>query len=86
LKIIWTPLFESDFQDLPKDVQSRAEKALRFLQDNPRHPSLRSKKMQGTRDIWEASVSASYRITFQITSDRLTLRQIGTHDILRKET
>jgi hypothetical protein len=49
------------------------------------HPSLRAKKIKGSQEIWEASVSMSYRMTYQLEGDRLTLRRIGTHDILKKE-
>jgi len=85
LHILWTPLFRRDFQDLPPDVQVRAERAIRLLAGNPRHPSLRSKKMQGVESIWEASVTLAYRITYEVSGETLVLRRIGTHDILRKE-
>jgi len=85
LHILWTPLFRRDFQDLTPDVQVRAERAIRLLAENPRHPSLRSKKMQGVESIWEASVTLSYRITYEVSGETLVLRRIGTHDILRKE-
>lgn len=29
------------------------------------------------------SVTMNYRLTFQIDQERITLRRIGTHDILR---
>lgn len=86
MKIIWTPPFERAFQNLPQEIQAQAEKALALLFENPRHPSLRVKKMHGVKDLWEARVSRSYRITYRIEGDRLILRQIGTHDILKKET
>jgi len=57
---------------------------LRLVQ-NPSYPSLRVKKMQGLDDVWEASVTMSYRITFQRAGDTLILRRIGTHDILKTE-
>jgi len=41
--------------------------------------------MKGLEDIWEASVSMSYRITYQLAGNVLILRRIGTHDILKKE-
>ena len=85
LKIVWTPPFTRDFQALPHEVRARAEKALRLLVENPRHPSLRAKKMQGVEDIWEARVSLSHRITYQLAENTLTLRRIGTHDILKTE-
>ncbi len=86
MKLIWTPLFERDFQVLPKDIRTRTEKTLSLLLENPRHPSLRAKKMQGTEDRWEASVSMSYRITYEIAGEKLILRRVGTHDILKRET
>jgi mRNA interferase RelE/StbE len=78
VKILWTPTFEKDFHSLPQNTQARAEKTLQLLIENPNHPSLRTKKMQGTPDIWEVRVSASYRITFQRAEESLLLRRIGT--------
>jgi len=85
LRIRWTPLFARDFQNLPGEVQARAERAIRLLTENPQYPSLRSKKMRGVENIWEASVTLSYRITYEVSGETLVLRRIGTHDILRKE-
>lgn len=42
--------------------------------------------MHGVRNLWEARVSLSYRFTYQMEGDRLVLRRIGTHDILKRET
>jgi mRNA-degrading endonuclease YafQ of YafQ-DinJ toxin-antitoxin module len=86
LNIRWTPLFRRDFKKLTKDVQSRAEKAIRLLKENPRYPSLRSKKMESVENIWEASVTMSHRITYEISGQTLVLRRIGTHDILKAES
>ncbi len=41
--------------------------------------------MHGVEGIWEARVSISHRITYELDGDTLTLRRIGPHDILRKE-
>ncbi|HEV3277009.1 MAG TPA: type II toxin-antitoxin system RelE/ParE family toxin [Terriglobia bacterium] len=84
-KFIWTPLFEKDFRGLPKELQARTEKALHLLLQDPRHPSLRARKMQGLDDIWEARVSIAYRITYQLAGDTIILRRLGSHDILRKQ-
>ncbi len=71
MKILRGEPFKRDLQSLPEDAQRRAEKAIRLLTENPRHPSLRARKMKGLEDIWEASVSMSYRITYQIQGDTL---------------
>jgi addiction module RelE/StbE family toxin len=86
LKLCRTESFQRDFQKLPQEVRFRAERVLLLLAENPRHPSLRAKKMHGTEDRWEASVTMSYRIVYQIVGNSLMLRRIGTHDILRQAT
>lgn len=77
--------FQRDYKSLPRELQKQFEKAIQMLERDPRHPSLRVKKMAGTRDIWEARVTRSYRFTFNWESDVITLRRIGTHDILKQE-
>jgi len=85
VKLLALKPFQKDYKRLPRHIQKETDNALRLLADNPRHPSLRIKKMQGTKGIWEESVTMSYRFTFHMESDTLVLRRIGTHDILRKE-
>lgn len=75
--------FKRDFQSLSKSVQRRCEKQLILFLQNPRHPSLGVKKMEGSHTIWEARITRSYRFTFEISEGACVLRRIGTHDILR---
>ena len=77
--------FQKDYRSLPREIQKRFEKAIRLFEENPRHPSLRVKKMEGAAGIWEARVTQSYRFTFNWEADVVTLRRIGTHDILKSE-
>jgi mRNA interferase RelE/StbE len=79
-----TDSFLKDYGNLPKDIQERVEKAISLLVDNLRHPSLRARKIQSAKGIWEASVTMSYRMTFKILKEGiLQLRRVGTHDILK---
>ena len=77
--------FERDYVRLPEPIQALVEKAIRLLAENPRHPSLHVKKMRGTKDIWEGRVARSYRLTFNWEGQVITLRRVGTHDILQAE-
>ena len=79
-----TERFKRRYRDLPQEIQERVRAQLELLLLNPRHPSLRSKKMQGTVRIWELRVTQGYRLTFQIEGDVYVLRTVGTHDILRE--
>ena len=78
-----TEQFKRDFASLPEPMQRRAEKKIRLFLENPRHPSLRIKKMQGVEEIWEGRITRNYRFTFQIAGDTWLLRRIGAHEILK---
>lgn len=79
-----TERFSRRYRALPGEIQQRVDAQLALLLQNPRHPSLRSKKMQGTARIWELRVTHGYRLTFQIEGDVYVLRNVGTHDVLRE--
>jgi mRNA-degrading endonuclease RelE of RelBE toxin-antitoxin system len=72
--------FKKAYKSLPEDVKVQVKDALRTLTENFRQPSLHTKKIQGTKDIWEARVTLDYRITFQIIKDYFILRNVGHHD------
>lgn len=83
-RLVFTRPFVRDYQSLPDAVKLQADKALILLRENPRHPSLQSKKMQPKdRGIFEARVTQGYRLTFCLAGDEIILRRVGTHDILR---
>lgn len=79
-----TERFKKAFRSLPVPIQQNAIKALRLLAENPRHPSLRVKKIQGTESIWEGRVDQKYRFTFQLENENdhvvIVLRNIDNHD------
>lgn len=83
MKIETTKPFDKDYAKLPQEIKERADKKFVLLLKNPRHPSLRIRKIEGHPTIWEGSITKSYRFTFQIVDDTYILRRIGTHDILR---
>jgi len=84
VKLLPTEIFIRRYRNLPKSIQEQVDHKLDFLLANPRHPSLHTKKMQGTDKIWELRVSQGYRITFQMEGDLYILRNVGTHDILKR--
>jgi mRNA-degrading endonuclease YafQ of YafQ-DinJ toxin-antitoxin module len=84
MRVVFSQTFQANYQALPSDIQKRVDKAIRFLASKegskPFHPSLRARRIKGTADIWEASVTMKYRLTFQIHEDVLYLRVVGDHD------
>jgi mRNA-degrading endonuclease RelE of RelBE toxin-antitoxin system len=76
-----TSRFDADYRGLPGHIQKTLEKQLRRLLADPRHPSLRARKMAGVENIWEARITKTYRMTFSIEGDVYLLRRVGTHSI-----
>lgn len=54
--------FKKSYQSLPKNIQAKVDRQLDALERNFRHPSLHTKKIKGSRGIWEARVDDFYRI------------------------
>ena len=67
------------FKKLPESVKRKFEKQLIFLLDNPRHPSLRTKKYDEANSIWQARVDSSYRFYFKIQKDTYSIIAITKH-------
>jgi mRNA-degrading endonuclease RelE of RelBE toxin-antitoxin system len=75
------PRFKKAFAKLPPEIQAKVLKALSLLAENPRHPSLRAKPIQGIMGVFEARVDVSYRMTYErLPEDMLFLRSVGKHD------
>jgi len=78
--------FKKEYKNLPKKIQKAFDQKLPILLQDISHPSLRIKRIQGTKNRWEGSITMKYRFTFQYNEDTLLFRTIGTHDILNKES
>lgn len=83
MEIILTDPFKKDYEKLPKQIQIRTDKQLKFLLENPYYPSLSIKKIRGETDIWKGRISKDYRFTFKISGDKFIIRRIGHHSITK---
>jgi mRNA interferase RelE/StbE len=68
-----------DFDSLAPALQSRVKKRLDLLRVNLRHPSLRAKKYDERRDIWQGRVNRDYRFYFMIEGDTYRILSITPH-------
>ena len=80
MKIIRTARFKKAWKELSEEDKGLARKALKNLAADLRYPALKVKKIKGVEHIWEARVSRSVRMTFEIEGDTIILRNIGRHD------
>ncbi|MFH1741387.1 MAG: type II toxin-antitoxin system mRNA interferase toxin, RelE/StbE family [bacterium] len=80
MRIEYSDEFKKQYKHLPRDVRDRARKQLALFLENPRHPSLQSKKLKGIQGIWQARITHAYRFTFQIEGDLYRLLHIFHHE------
>ena len=85
MRIAWTARFKKAWDDLTEDEKDVARKAIGNLAADIGYPGLKAKKIKGAEDIWEARVSYSLGMTFQITGDTIILRNIGRHNETLKQ-
>lgn len=80
-KIEPSPLFKRNFAQLDPVSQKAVRKAVALMAQDPRYPSLRTKRVQGTDSVYEASANMDIRITWEYESENeILLRNCGHHD------
>jgi addiction module RelE/StbE family toxin len=81
----FTRRFQKHFQALTVQEKKQLMNKLELLAENPVHPSLRTKRIQGTEDLYECSVNMDIRIIWYYEGDTMIiLIDVGHHDILKQ--
>ena len=81
----YTPRFQKHFKELTAQEKNQIMKKLELLAENPSHPSLRTKRIQGTTDLFECTVNMDIRIIWSYEGDiMIILVDVGHHDILKR--
>ena len=62
IKITFTPRFQKHYKNLSDNEKKRFKNKLAVFADNPLHPSLRTKRIQGTDNLFEFSVNMDIRV------------------------
>jgi len=68
--------FLRSYSKAPKVVRSAFDKQSLLLLQNLHHPSLRAKKYDEARDLWQARVNYAWRFYFRIVGDAYLLDEI----------
>ena len=82
--LTFTNTFRKGYKKLPAKIQTKTQSVIRLMTENPFHPELQFKKMVNTPDIYELRLDRSYRMTYTVDDHTITLRVIGSHDVLKK--
>jgi mRNA interferase RelE/StbE len=75
--------FLAQYDKLPKDIKKKFRKQVSLLKENPKHPSLRIHKLEGS-DYWEFYVDDFYRCVFRQEGNVYRLYFVGTHRLIDK--
>jgi mRNA-degrading endonuclease YafQ of YafQ-DinJ toxin-antitoxin module len=75
--------FVRHYAKLSAVERKQVDAKLIILTDDPYHPSLRTKRIQGSDGLFEASVNMDIRIVWYYEGDKLILLlDVGHHDVL----
>jgi mRNA-degrading endonuclease RelE of RelBE toxin-antitoxin system len=70
-KVLRTQRARNDYLALPKTIQRLADKQLDLLIQDLRYPSLKAKKYDEKRGIWQARITQNYRLYVLIEGDTI---------------
>ncbi len=79
MKVSTSARFDKEYGKLPEWLRTRVDKQLALLAANLHYPSLRAKKYDEARDIWQARVTRGWRFYFQIEGDTYKILTIIKH-------
>jgi len=69
MRLLYTDRFRRSYENAPPSVQRAFDRRAALLLKNLRHPSLRAKKYNEARDIWQARINGGWRFYFKIEGD-----------------
>jgi mRNA interferase RelE/StbE len=79
MRAVYAKRFVEGYASAPPHVQKAVDRRVALLLENLRHPSLRAKKYDEARDIWQARVDGGWRFYFRIEGDTYILETIRLH-------
>ena len=85
LQITFTERFQKHYKSLTEKEKNQFKTKLSLFAENPLHPSLRTKRIQGTSNLFEFSVNMDIRVIWYYEGKNLVaLVDIGHHNILKQ--
>lgn len=84
-KLTYTERFKKHYKKLHPNEKKQIKNKIGMLAKNPMHPSLRTKRIQGTKNLFECSANMDIRIIWYYEKDQIIiLADVGHHDILNQ--
>ncbi len=74
-----TKRFRATLAELPKEVQRQAQESYKLFSQDPKHPSLRFKKVHTTEPVYSARINVDYRALGIVDGEEIIWFWIGSH-------
>ncbi len=79
MRLHYTARFLKSYANAPPNIQKAFDRRVALLVQNLRHSSLRAKKYDEPRDIWQGRVNGGWRFYFKIEGDLYYLIDLIHH-------
>ena len=79
MKSVTTRRFRESYAALPDDVRRQARRAWQLFRQDPSHPGLKFKKIEGRSNVYSVRVGLGYRAVGIMDGSLIVWSWIGTH-------
>ena len=79
MRLFRTTHFERNYAKAPQEVRRAFDKQSLFLLQDLHHPSLRAKKYDESRGLWQARVNKDWRFYFLVRNDGYLIVDVTPH-------
>lgn len=79
MKSVTTERFRKSLNQLPAAIRQQARDAYILFQENPRHPTLRFKRIHPTLPVYSVRIGVHYRAVGVREGDTLIWFWVGSH-------
>ncbi len=79
MKLRLTERLRRSYESAPSAIQRAFDKQASLLAENLHHPSLRAKKYDQGRDIWQARINRDWRFYFVIEGSEYVILGMTPH-------
>ena len=86
MRIIYSPQFSREYQQLPEIIKRKAEEKEKVFCANPFDTRLKTHKLEGRlSELWFFYIDYRYRIIFELRDEKAAIfHAVGDHSVYKK--
>ncbi len=79
MRLVFSTKALYNYKNLDSNLKKTADKQFNYLLKNLNYPSLRAKKYDEARDVWQGRITGNWRFYFRIRNDGYEIITIIRH-------